>query len=217
MKNLWFGRLIAFALMASLPMVSQADHTQVFSDLLNGVELIDGDISYSNFELHSDIGSISPNYDGISVSGFGNGLEFSSNEFLLPSGVDSLILEFSYEVNSFSALTSATSDLASGNPFVFGGGLVDLFTSFETIAGDPLATTNSIIDPAFGIEELMDESAFSENSNALRVRTGFTLFADSNTSIGLDSFRISVTAVPEPVVGLVIPFVVLAISTRRQR
>ena len=202
-----------------------ADHIATFSDLFSGNSLIDGNTTYSNFELVSDFGTVQLNFDDIQVEGIGNGLEFSSqNEFFLFPGDDSIILQFSFDVSPTvpgpgqPLFTAGASSFASDVPFIMGDGVADLFTEFSTPDGELLATTNAILDPAFGIEQLFDEQGFGSAEEELRVQANLSLFADGDSLVALRSFQITTTAVPEP--GITSALGVLLSSvlfTRRRR
>ena len=221
MKTRWYGLLITAALLvANSATDARADHIATFSDLFNGDSLIDGATTYSNFQLISDIGTVSPNFDDISVEGIGNGLEFSSaNEFFLFPGEESLILQFSFDVvtGPGPGFTTGASNFAADVPFIFGNGVADLATDFESSEGNLLASTNAIIDPAFGIEQLFDEQPFGVLASDLTVQANLSLFSDNESLVALRSFQINTTAVPEPCATLFAGLLIGGAMCRRRR
>ena len=154
MRTLVYGCVIAMFLITTCgPGTARADHIMSLEALLNGGALVDGDLTYTNFELTADVGTVSPNLGDIWVEGIGYGLEFSSpNEFFLFPGNDSVILEFGYDIvasdpNNATRFNRIGTDFGAGSAFVPGQGLVDLFVDFETTSGQFLGTSNSVLDP----------------------------------------------------------------------
>ena len=224
MKDLLRGVVIAILLVTVMGINdSHADQMTSFAELLAGDSIVDGDLTYSNFELSADIGTVSPNFTDIWIRGTGNGLEFSSpNEFFLFPGSDSLILEFGYEVEatdpqSLPRFNRIGTDFGDNSAFVPGFGLVDLFVDYSTTQGDFVGDANSVVDPLFGAFQPLDQKLIPDVQANLKVNTSLTIFADSNSLVALRRFEV-ISAIPEPASAAVLGTLVLAgLFVRRRK
>ncbi len=186
----------------------------------NGGTLTDGNFSYFNFQFLSDIGTNPLDLSQINVQTVNNlqtGLDFLGNgQFTLdPSDSNSIILQIAFDV------------AASGSPVQFSGvgltgaevgglGLVDVFNSISDAAGNQLATTNAILDPGFGISQPFDSQALGGAFSNLSFETSLSLFSDANSTVSLDSFRVTV-AVPEPTIATLLGCGIAGLTLVRRR
>ena len=221
--NTSFSRYVTTMLCAALPCLlyssSRADMSTL-DTLLAGNSLISGNTVYSNFELLADLGTSSVDFSQVNVETLSgsNGLVFqSSDQFVLDAGNESIIFQIGFDAETTGTAWRNTGvDRLDGNAIVSGGGLIDIFNSVSDASDQPLANTNAILDPSFGIDIDTDQQTLGGPFSSVNFDTSLTLFADAAGGVAIDSFRVTL-AVPEPNSVLIVAAMLGWISSSRRR
>ncbi len=218
--KIWLPLAVVAVLLSPIHKNAKADSNDLAS-LINGGTLTDGSVFYSNFQFLADIGTNPLDLAAITVQTFNgpSGLEFLGNgQFNLGPGNDSIILQIAFDIaTSGDSFSFSGVDLSNGGAVVSGEGLIDVFNSIEDSSGTPLASTNAILDPLFGISQPTDFQFLGGPQSSLGFDTSLTLFADVGSSVSLDSFRITVSTVPEPSITVLFSCVAAGFTLRRRR
>ena len=190
-------------------------------ELLGGGSLTDGGTTYSNFQLLMDIGTVSidPALISVETLSMSGGLEISSMDPLnLDAGSDSIIYQFSFDAETVDTLWTGTgADLSQGNAIVAGDGLIDLFNQTSDPLGASLGDANAILDPSFGFNDPTGFAAYGSNQDSVSVVSSLSIFADGSSSVSLQSYRVSLTTIPEPTSAGLIGLISIFATSRRSR
>ncbi len=207
-----------FSCMILLASSAVADISSL-DDLLNGDQLIQGNSTFSNFELLADLGTSSIDTSQVFVETDGaSGLVFIGNgQFALDAGDDSIVFQIGFDVETTGTSWGRTNtDLSLGDPQAADVGLIDLFNSVSDPSSQLLAETNAVVDPAFGLNVLNDSQLLADPQSSVDFVSSFSLFADPSSAVSIDAFRVSL-AVPEPNSAILICGLTLMSTIRRRK
>lgn len=189
--------------------------------LLSGGTLSDGTTIYSNFQLLADIGTIAIDPAEITVEtlSFSGGLEFQGNGQLnLDAGNDSIIYQIGFDAVAFdTSWAGIGANIGDGNAIVGGDGLIDLFNQSSDPFGASLGNANAILDPSFDINVETGFASFADLQTDVRIVSSLSLFSDQASSVSLDSYQVTLSAVPEPTAAGLIGLISIATVCRRTR
>ena len=155
---------------------------QTLQDLIDtGGSIVAGDVTFDNFQLEQDIGTLMIPLDQIQVSATpvtgGATILFDTSAIATVADLESLIGTVGYNASASAGFGAATLTLIG--PGTGNSGLVDSFLELSDSGGSTVAELNVFDDAALGDVQLVDSDTFN-NVGSAQSSLSFSVFGPAS-------------------------------------